>query len=58
MILFHRAFFCLAVLTPVASHAQVNGLERSYAERMAMRAIDERCQLLGSGPRRGLYFRR
>jgi hypothetical protein len=54
MILFHRAFFYLAVLMPVASHAQVNGLERSYAERMAMRAIDERCQLLQSGPRRAL----
>ncbi len=54
MILFLRAFFCLAVLMPVTSHAQVNGLERSYAERMAMRAIDERCQLLESGPRRAL----
>jgi len=54
MILFHRAFFCLSVLIPVASHAQVNGLERSYAERMAMRTIDERCQLLESGPRRAL----
>jgi hypothetical protein len=54
MITTHRAIFCLALLMPVAGHAQVTGLERSYAERMAMRAIDERCQLLESGPRRAL----
>lgn len=54
MILFHRAAFFLALLVPVTSHAQVNGLERSYAERMAMRAIDERCKLLDAGPRRAL----
>lgn len=54
MILFLRALFCLALLIPLTSHAQVTGLERSYAERMAMRAIDERCQLLESGPRRAL----
>jgi hypothetical protein len=54
MILFHRAAFILALLVPVVSHAQVNGLERSYAERMAMRAIDERCKLLDTGPRRAL----
>lgn len=54
MILVHRAALFLALFLPVASHAQVNGLERSYAERMAMRAIDERCSLLESGPRRAL----
>jgi hypothetical protein len=54
MILFLRALFCLALLIPLTSHAQVTGLERSYAERMAMRAIDERCQLLESGARRAL----
>jgi hypothetical protein len=54
MILLHRTIFCLALLAPMTSNAQVNGLERSYAERMAMRAIDERCQLLESGPRRAL----
>jgi hypothetical protein len=54
MISFYRAIFFLALLMPVASHAQVNGLERSYDERMAMRAIDERCKLLESGPRRAL----
>lgn len=54
MVTTHRAIFCLALLIPVAGHAQVTGLERSYAERMAMRAIDERCQLLEIGPRRAL----
>jgi hypothetical protein len=54
MTISYRAIFLLALLMPVASHAQVNGLERSYAERVAMRAIDARCQLFERGPRRAL----
>ncbi|GIU68038.1 hypothetical protein [Candidatus Phycosocius spiralis] len=36
------------------AYGQVTGLERSYAQRAAMRAIDLRCGLLQEGPRRAL----
>jgi hypothetical protein len=50
-----RYLACVTLIVlPSLGHAQVNGLERSYAERMAMRALDERCQLLEAGPRRAL----
>jgi hypothetical protein len=34
--------------------AQVTPIERTYGERVAMRALDQRCNLLASGPRRAL----
>ena len=39
---------------PDSGIAQVTGLERSFAQRAAMRAIDSRCGLLEEGPRRAL----
>jgi hypothetical protein len=39
-----------AVATPAV--AQISPLERMYGERVAMRALDQRCQLFESGPRR------
>jgi hypothetical protein len=39
---------------PSLARAQVSGLERSFAQRAAMRAIDSRCGLLEEGPRRAL----
>jgi hypothetical protein len=45
----------LALMTaPSSVYAQVTGLERSFAQRAAMRAIDSRCGLLEDGPRRAL----
>lgn len=44
----------IPLVLPSLAVAQVNGLERAYAERIAMRAIDERCGLLETGPRRAL----
>ncbi len=49
--------FILIVITfmlPNAVLAQVSPLERTYAERVAMRALDQRCNLLELGPRRAL----
>jgi hypothetical protein len=40
--------------SPNLAVAQVSGLERSFAQRAAMRAIDSRCGLLEEGPRRAL----
>ena len=34
--------------------AQVTPLEQTYGERIAMRALDQRCSLFASGPRRAL----
>ena len=42
------------ILSPNLARAQVSGLERSFAQRAAMRAIDSRCGLLEEGPRRAL----
>jgi hypothetical protein len=50
-----RAFFMIPFLlcaTPAV--AQVTPLERTYGERVAMRALDQRCGLFASGPRRAL----
>lgn len=47
-------FVSLILLSPSAVLAQVSPLERSYAERVAMRALDQRCNLFESGPRRAL----
>ncbi len=44
--------FLLAIASPAL--AQVTPLERTYGERVAMRALDQRCNLFASGPRRAL----
>lgn len=44
--------FTAALTTPAV--AQVTSLERTYGERVAMRALDQRCNLFTSGPRRAL----
>jgi hypothetical protein len=49
--------FILPLLTCFATSpalAQVTPLERTYGERVAMRALDQRCSLFASGPRRAL----
>lgn len=45
-------FLISLVATP--AFAQVTPLERNYGERVAMRALDQRCNLFASGPRRAL----
>jgi hypothetical protein len=50
-----RIFFMVPLLlcaTPAV--AQVTPIERTYGERVAMRALDQRCNLFASGPRRAL----
>jgi hypothetical protein len=53
-----RLCLCLltfALLTPLSpAYAQVSGLERVYGERVAMRALDQRCNFFQNGPRRAL----
>jgi hypothetical protein len=49
-ILFSLALSCLAT----HAFAQATPLERTYGERVAMRTLDQRCNLLGMGPRRAL----
>jgi hypothetical protein len=44
--------FALLVTSPV--FAQTSPLERAYGERMAMRALDQRCNFFQTGPRRAL----
>jgi hypothetical protein len=44
----------LAVLFGSPALAQVTPLERTYGERVAMRALDQRCSFFVSGPRRAL----
>jgi hypothetical protein len=44
--------FAFLLASPV--FAQVTSLERIYGERVAMRALDQRCNLLTAGPRRAL----
>jgi hypothetical protein len=46
------ALFIFAFASPAI--AQVTPLERTYGERVAMRALDQRCNLFASGPRRAL----
>jgi hypothetical protein len=47
-------FFITAILTPTQTFAQVTPLERTYAERVAMRVLDQKCNLFDVGPRRAL----
>jgi hypothetical protein len=50
-----RLFFALTlVVCATPALAQVSPLERSYGERTAMRALDQRCNLFQAGPRRAL----
>jgi hypothetical protein len=44
----------LALLCAFPALAQVSPLERTFGERVAMRALDQRCNLLANGPRRAL----
>jgi hypothetical protein len=46
------AFLSCFVTSP--AFAQVTPLERTYGERVAMRALDQRCSLFANGPRRAL----
>lgn len=47
-------FSLLALLVATPASAQVTALERTYGERVAMRALDQRCNLFATGPRRAL----
>jgi hypothetical protein len=44
----------IALLGATPALAQVTSLERTYGERVAMRALDQRCSLFAAGPRRAL----
>lgn len=44
----------IACLFASPALAQVSAFERTYGERVAMRALDQRCNLFASGPRRAL----
>jgi hypothetical protein len=46
------ALFAFILTSPAL--AQVSPLERTYGERVAMRALDQRCNLFATGPRRAL----
>jgi hypothetical protein len=47
-------FMTLLLLAPSLANAQTTPIERTYGERVAMRALDQRCNLFASGPRRAL----
>jgi hypothetical protein len=50
-----RLYFALPfLLASTPALAQVTPIERTYGERVAMRAVDQRCNLFASGPRRAL----
>jgi hypothetical protein len=50
-----RVFFVIPILLSAQpALAQVTPVERTYGERVAMRALDQRCNLFDSGPRRAL----
>jgi hypothetical protein len=44
----------LAAMVASPALGQVSPLERTYGERVAMRSLDQRCNLFESGPRRAL----
>jgi hypothetical protein len=50
-----RVFLAIPILFAASpAFAQVTPIERTYGERVAMRALDQRCNLFASGPRRAL----
>jgi hypothetical protein len=50
----YRLFVIPFLLAPTLATAQTTPIERTYGERVAMRALDQRCNLFASGPRRAL----
>jgi hypothetical protein len=48
------AILLFAFLSTSPVSAQTSPLERAYGERMAMRALDQRCNFFETGPRRAL----